>query len=86
MENYITYFPSDFDDAVDDEDLDLIEENLGINLDRVSQTQGRIFFFFHRRGGKILGGVQVICNMQFLMLWKAQEMATKVCQGGEAKF
>jgi hypothetical protein len=26
----------DFDDAVDEEDLDLIEENLGINLDRVS--------------------------------------------------
>ena len=47
------YFPSDFDDAVDDEDLDLIEENLGINLDRVSQTQGQIFFSFCRRGGKI---------------------------------
>ena len=28
------------------------------------------FHFFHRRGGKILGGVQVICNMPFLMLWK----------------
>ena len=26
------------------------------------------FHFFHRRGGKILGGVQVICNMPFLML------------------
>ena len=32
------YFVSDFDDAVDEEDLDLIEENLGINLDRVSRT------------------------------------------------
>ena len=44
------------------------------------------FVFFCRRGGKILGGVQVICNMPFLMLWKGQEMATKVHQGGEAKF
>ena len=33
----INYFPSDFDDAVDEEDLDLIEENLGINLDRVCE-------------------------------------------------
>ena len=33
------------------------------------------FHFFHRRGGKILGGVQVICNMPFLMLWQGHEMA-----------
>ena len=31
------------------------------------------FSFFHRRGGKILGGVQVICNMPFLMLRKGHE-------------
>ena len=46
------------------------------------------FSFFHRRGGKILGGVQVICNMPFLMLWKGHEMANQSVPGGggEAKF
>ena len=33
------------------------------------------FHFFHRRDGKILGGVQVICNMTFLMLCKGHELA-----------
>ena len=31
----VTLFLLAFDDAVDEDDLDLIEENLGINLDRV---------------------------------------------------
>ena len=44
------------------------------------------FHFFHRRGGKILGGVQVIWNMTFLMLWKGHELAKQMRQGGEAKF
>ena len=36
------------------------------------------FSFFSQGGGgggKILGGVQVIRNMPFLMLWKGHEMA-----------
>ena len=40
------------------------------------------FQFFHRRGGKILGEVQVICNMPFLMLWKAHEMANQSAPRG----
>ena len=32
------------------------------------------FHFFHRRGGIIVGGVQVICNMPFLMLRERHEM------------
>ena len=40
------------------------------------------FHFFHRRGGKILGGVQVICNMTFLMLWKGHELANQSAPGG----
>ena len=40
------------------------------------------FNFFHRRGGKILGGVQVICNMPFLMLWKGHEMANQCAPWG----
>ena len=39
------------------------------------------FHFFHRRGGKILGGVQVICNMPFLILWKGHEMAKQSAPG-----
>ena len=38
------------------------------------------------RGGKILGGVQVTCNMPFLMLWEGLEMAKQSVPGGEAKF
>ena len=34
-----------------------------------------------RRGGKILGGVQVICNMEFLMLWEGNEMANQSAPG-----
>ena len=40
------------------------------------------FHFFHKRGGKILGGVQVICNMPFLLLWKGHEMANQSAPGG----
>ena len=40
------------------------------------------FHFFHRRGGKILGRVQVICHMPFLMLWKGQEMANQSVPAG----
>ena len=39
------------------------------------------FHFFHRRGGEILGGVQVICNMPFLMLRKGMKWQTNVRQG-----
>ena len=39
------------------------------------------FHFFHRRGGKILGGVQVICNMPFLILRKGHEMAKQSAPG-----
>ena len=45
-------------------------------------NQGRIFIFFHRRGGKILGGVHVICNMLFSMFWKGHEMANESAPGG----
>ena len=38
------------------------------------------------RGGKILGGVQVIYSMEFLMLWEGNEMANQSALGGEAKF
>ena len=52
----------------------------------VTSTRADFHFFFNRRGGKILGGVQalsysiaqwvqVICNMPFLMLWEDHEMA-----------
>ena len=43
------------------------------------------FHFFHRRGGKILGGVQVICNMPFLMLREGHEMANQSAPGGWSK-
>ena len=48
------YFPSDFDDAVDDEDLDLIEENLGINLDRVRAAFHFCVFHMHMYARKTL--------------------------------
>ena len=58
-----------------------------INADRFFSLLARLktradFHFFHRRGGKVLGGVQVICNMPFLMLWKGHEMANQ-CAPGE---
>ena len=34
------------------------------------------------RGGQILGGVQVICNMPFLMLREGHEMANQSALGG----
>ena len=40
------------------------------------------FHFFHRKGGKILGGVQVRRNMPFLMLWEGHEMANQSVPGG----
>ena len=40
------------------------------------------FHFFHRRGRKILGGVQVICNMPSLMLREGHEMANQSAPGG----
>ena len=33
------------------------------------------------RGGNILGGVQDICNMPFLMLWQGYEMANQNAPG-----
>ena len=39
------------------------------------------FRFFYRKGGKILGGVQVRCNMPFLMLWEGHEMANQSVPG-----
>ena len=48
-------------------------------------VQGWIFIFFTGGGGKILGEVQVICNMPFLMLWKGYEIANQSAPGGEAK-
>ena len=39
--------------------------------------------------GGVLGGVQVICNMTFLMLWKGHGLANQSAPGGgggEAKF
>ena len=44
------------------------------------------FSFFHRRGGKNLGRVQVICNMPFLMLREEHEMANPSAPEGEATF
>ena len=38
-----------------------------------------------RRGGKILGGVQVICNMPFVMLREGHEMANQSPPGGWSK-
>ena len=43
-------------------------------LNYTSNNQGR--------GGKILGGVQVICNMPFLMLREGHEMANRSTPGG----
>ena len=40
------------------------------------------FSFFLRRGGNILGGVQVIYNMPFLMLQEGHEMANQSAPGG----
>ena len=52
--------------------------------------KGRFSFFTggwknFGRGGKILGGVQVICNMPFLMLWVGHEMANQSAPGGLSK-
>ena len=44
------------------------------------------FSFFSQEGWKILGGVQVICNMPFLMLREGHEMANQSAPGGGAKF
>ena len=43
------------------------------------------FHFFHRRGGKNLGEVQVICNIPFLMLREGHEMANQSAPGGWSK-
>ena len=43
--------------------------------------QGQILFF-SQEGGKTLGGVQVICNMPFLMLWEEHEMSNQSVPGG----
>ena len=51
----------------------------------LNNNQGRIFNFFHRRGGKSLGGVQVICIMPFLMLWEGHEMANQSAPAGWSK-
>ena len=40
------------------------------------------FHFFNRRDGEILGGVHVICNLPFLMLWKGHEMASQSAPEG----
>ena len=44
--------------------------------------QGWIYIFFHWSSGKILDGVQIICNMPFLMLWKLHEVANQSGPGG----
>ena len=55
-------------------------------------TKGGFSFFSQegwknfRRGGKFLGGVQVICHMPFLMLREGHEMANQSAPGGGAKF
>jgi hypothetical protein len=36
----------DFDDRLEDEDYDLIEENLGVKVKRVSFTQKKVVLFF----------------------------------------
>ena len=41
----------------------------------------QVFHFFHMRGGRILGGVQVICNMPFLMLHEGHKMAIQSVPG-----
>ena len=40
------------------------------------------FHSFHRKGGKILVVLQVICNMPFLMPWEGHEMGNKSAPGG----
>ena len=58
--------------------------DIGFNGQRklCGSFQGRIFIFVHRRGGKIFGGVQVIRNVPFLMLWEGHEMANQSAPGG----
>ena len=34
---YSPYFPTDYDERLEDEDFDLIEENLGVKVERVSR-------------------------------------------------
>ena len=53
---------------------------LGQSVFRIYK-QGWIFIFFHRRSGKILGEVQVICNMSFI--WEGHEMANQSVPGGK---
>ena len=55
------------------------------DMNLINYGQGRIFIFFNRRGGKISGWVQVICNMLFLMFWKGHEMANQSAPGGWSK-
>ena len=42
-------------------------------------------FFFHRRGGEILGRVQVTCDMPFLMLREVHKMANQSAPEGWSK-
>ena len=46
---------------------------------------GADFHFSHRRGGKILGGMHVICNMPFVMLREEHKMANQSPPGGWSK-
>ena len=56
-----------------------------INLKYLIYEQGQIFIFFHRRGGKILGGMQD--HMQYAILDALDaSWQTKLHQGGEATF
>ena len=59
--------------------------------EKIHTPQVQIFIFSQegwknfRRGAKILGGVQVICNMPFVMLREGHEMANQSLPGGWSK-
>ena len=62
----------------------LVQPN--VNLPSTARSfQGRIFISFTGGVEKILGGVQIICNIPFLMLWEGHEMANQSAPGGWSK-
>ena len=57
------------------------------NMDiRLRIAKGGFSFFFTGGVEKFLGGVQVICNMPFLMLQEGHQMENQSVPGGEATF
>jgi hypothetical protein len=53
----------DFDDRLEDEDYDLIEENLGVKVERVSHIY-KIYFYFFCYGIVSCHHVVIFCFLQ----------------------